>query len=123
MTQWKYRKPEPSDIQGVCVLCEKNKQRKKSNGKFMALCRYCDKKLYAGPKTKERKRKATDLNKRPYLKYKKGYCECCGFLPTHSCQLDVDHVDGNHKNNNPDNLQTLCANCHRLKTFLNRDWL
>jgi 5-methylcytosine-specific restriction endonuclease McrA len=32
-------------------------------------------------------------------------------------QLDVDHIDGNHRNNNPENLQTLCANCHRLKTF------
>lgn len=39
------------------------------------------------------------------------------------CQLDIDHVDGDHTNNNPINLQTLCANCHRLKTFLNKDWV
>jgi 5-methylcytosine-specific restriction endonuclease McrA len=53
---------------------------------------------------------------------KKTYCELCGFKAEHSCQLDVDHVDGDHSNNNPDNLQTLCANCHRLKTFMNKDW-
>ena len=29
--------------------------------------------------------------------------------------------DGNHKNNCPDNLQTICANCHRLKTVISGD--
>ena len=32
--------------------------------------------------------------------------------------LEVDHIDGNHENNSPTNLRTLCANCHRLKTWL-----
>jgi 5-methylcytosine-specific restriction endonuclease McrA len=47
----------------------------------------------------------------------------CGFVPVHSCQLDVDHIDGNRNNNDLANLQTLCANCHRLKTKLNKDYL
>jgi len=55
-----------------------------------------------------------------YFKYKKKFCETCGFIGD-ACQLDVDHIDGNHKNNDPINLQTLCANCHRLKTRLNKD--
>jgi 5-methylcytosine-specific restriction endonuclease McrA len=58
-----------------------------------------------------------------YRRHKGSYCEKCGFIPEHKCQLDVDHIDGNHNNNNPENLQTLCANCHRLKTFLNKDYL
>lgn len=58
----------------------------------------------------------------PHIAYKKDSCEKCGFLAEHSCQLDVDHIDGNKKNNDPYNLQTLCANCHRLKTYENRDW-
>lgn len=35
----------------------------------------------------------------------------------HFSQLDVDHIDGNHNNHDPTNLQTLCSNCHRLKTY------
>ena len=54
--------------------------------------------------------------------YKKDRCDFCGFIAVHTCQLDVDHIDGNNKNNNPKNLQTLCANCHRLKTKINMDW-
>lgn len=52
-----------------------------------------------------------------YQKFKKDICEACGFIPVDKCQLDVDHIDGNHENNDESNLQTLCANCHRLKTF------
>ena len=47
---------------------------------------------------------------------KKTYCEACGFIAEWHGQLDVDHVDGNHHNSDVSNLQTLCANCHRLKT-------
>lgn len=50
-------------------------------------------------------------------------CEYCGFEPLHLGQLDVDHIDGNHKNHEPSNLQVLCANCHRLKTIVNKDGL
>jgi len=35
----------------------------------------------------------------------------------HHTQLDVDHIDGDHRNNDPANLQTLCKNCHVLKTY------
>ena len=57
----------------------------------------------------------------PYREHKKDFCEKCGFVAVHPSQLDVDHIDGNNKNNEISNLQTLCANCHRLKTFLNKD--
>jgi 5-methylcytosine-specific restriction endonuclease McrA len=36
-------------------------------------------------------------------------------VPEHVCQLDVHHRDGDHANNNEQNLMTLCANCHRLE--------
>ncbi len=58
-----------------------------------------------------------------YRNFKKDYCEECGFVAVHSSQLDVDHIDGNHSNNDEENLQTLCANCHRLKTHLNKDYM
>ena len=54
---------------------------------------------------------------RSYRRYKQDICAICGFkgLP---CQLDINHIDMNHKNNNLENLETLCANCHRLVTFI-----
>jgi hypothetical protein len=58
-----------------------------------------------------------------YRRYKKDHCEMCGFIPVVAAQLDVDHVDGDRTNNNESNLQTLCANCHRLKTHLSKDHL
>lgn len=60
-------------------------------------------------------------HKFPYRRHKKDHCELCGFVAVYKGQLDVDHIDGNHKNNDINNLQTLCANCHRLKTHLNKD--
>ncbi len=52
-----------------------------------------------------------------YRQHKKDRCERCGFVPLHTGQLDVDHIDNNHNNNDPANLQTLCKNCHALKTY------
>ena len=56
-----------------------------------------------------------------YTQHKKDYCELCGFIAEHRVQLDVDHIDGNHQNDDESNLMTLCANCHRLKTQQNND--
>ena len=58
---------------------------------------------------------------RPWARHKKDKCERCGFVPENLCQLDVDHIDGDKRNNDESNLQTLCANCHRLKTWENKD--
>jgi 5-methylcytosine-specific restriction endonuclease McrA len=59
---------------------------------------------------------------RPWSQYKEDVCSRCGFVPEHPCQLDVDHINGDKTDNSVENLQTLCANCHRLKTFNNKDW-
>jgi hypothetical protein len=45
-------------------------------------------------------------------------CELCGWdkknLITNKSTLEVHHKDGNYKNNNINNLQVLCPNCHSL---------
>lgn len=51
----------------------------------------------------------------PYRRHLKDRCERCGFVPVHLAQLDAHHRDENHKNNAPENIATLCANCHRLE--------
>jgi hypothetical protein len=76
---------------------------------FNTYCRSCS-------KTKHGKKER--INKT----IKKDICELCGFKPINLCQLDLDHIDGNRNNNDSSNHQTLCANCHRLKTFNQKDW-
>ncbi len=45
-------------------------------------------------------------------------CEICGWgevnLNTNKIPLQIHHKDGNCQNNNEDNLQLLCPNCHSL---------
>ena len=40
-------------------------------------------------------------------------CEECNF--DNPLALEVHHKDRNRKNNNLDNLQLLCCNCHTIK--------
>ena len=51
-------------------------------------------------------------------------CSQCGFSNRRSCGspiLEIDHVDGNHKNDSLDNLRVLCPNCHAM-TPRYRNW-
>lgn len=45
----------------------------------------------------------------------RGWCSRCGFMAAHHSQLDVHHVNGDHDDNAAENLEVLCANCHRLE--------
>jgi len=56
------------------------------------------------------------------IRDKKNYCERCGFVPEIPQQIEVDHKDGNKRNNDRDNLWSLCSNCHTLKTIKNKEW-
>lgn len=44
--------------------------------------------------------------------YEDRYCRICGY----SRVVDNHHLDGNHDNNEKDNLLDLCPNCHALIT-------
>lgn len=99
-------------------MCGERPQASNGKGKFKAVCGPCRKKRWYPEYNK-----AVDLAKRPWRRHVKDRCERCGFVPEHPCQLDVDHIDGNNGNNDPSNYQTLCANCHRLKTYQAKDWV
>lgn len=60
--------------------------------------------------------------KSAHREFLKDNCNLCGFIAKDKCQLDIDHIDGNKHNTDKSNLQTLCANCHRLKTKNNQDY-
>ena len=98
---------------GICSLCGSVRIRLRDKKNKTASSRWRCETVY---KEKMQRYRA------PHHAYRKEVCEHCGFEPVHISQLDVDHIDGNNQNNDPSNLQTLCANCHRLKTHLNKDW-
>lgn len=69
----------------------------------------------------------TERNLRPYrpLLVEMGVledkCDGCD-RKTHTCygeeksiRLEIDHIDGNHHNNSPENLRQLCPCCHALQ--------
>jgi len=56
---------------------------------------------------------------RRYLIEKANFkCEQCGFSginpSSHRTVLEIHHIDGNYRNNRPDNLKVLCPNCHAM---------
>lgn len=42
-------------------------------------------------------------------------CTRCFNIPTTQNTLDIDHIDGDDWNNDPDNLQLLCRSCNVIK--------
>ena len=100
-----------TEIQRGCEICgapSKNKGVVNGKRRYSRYCSSHDRAIYRKVHT--------------HILHKGDICELCGFVPINKVQLDVDHIDGNHENNDPSNLQTLCANCHRLKTYMNKDW-
>lgn len=43
-------------------------------------------------------------------KHKVNACEACGYTE----KLHAHHIDGDYKNSDPDNIQTLCVWCHNF---------
>ena len=110
----------PTCKRGGCSNpCKTNNYNKDGSRRYHKLCSGCAKKKHKQGKCTREPRIFLPPKNSGYIR--KDHCEHCGFVPLHMCQLDADHIDGNHNNNDPSNLQTLCANCHRLKTWSNRD--
>jgi len=60
----------------------------------------------------------SEYRKRAFRVYGK-ICKVCDYNKFVE-MLEVDHIDGNHKHNEIDNLMVLCVWCHAFKTRLGR---
>ena len=101
-------KPDPEKH---CAACSTRLMRARMNGRLEDMAvflrrKYCNRKCMANGQMKE------VLTRSGYLvrarKHLGQICESCG-TPT---RLSIHHKDRNWRNNNPSNLQTLCASCH-----------
>lgn len=103
MGQWVHRLSEidPEARTGVCANCGPVRLKKAGSGwRCKVAWRACN------PRPGQVGRSTMNLIE----------CERCGFRG-HPCQLDVHHRDHNHSNDDPANLEIVCANCHRFEHF------
>ena len=78
----------------------------KPNGREMSLLEYLEKSIDI--QSNKVRRKLLEEG------YKEHRCECCGLAEwlEEPIPLELHHKDGNHFNNDLDNFQLLCPNCH-----------
>jgi len=94
-----------------CAYCGHQLHRKRFNGRLEDLSvfnrrRYCDSTCMGMGR---RKQDATiGAYRKRAIVLRKATCERCGATE----HLHCHHIDGNPTNNNPSNVQTLCASCH-----------
>lgn len=79
-------------------------------------------KVVNGEKITYYKSKCNTCTKYPNLgdKAKQTICDGC-HREFHVVCYDCDHINGNRDDDRYENLQILCACCHRMKTYLNKE--
>jgi predicted nucleic acid-binding Zn ribbon protein len=103
--------PHATDPAKHCRACGKPLTRKRFNGRLEDRTRflkriYCDKSCMAAGMTQPT---VTLAGNRARAKKLRGdQCGECGA----TSQLHAHHIDGDPSNNDPANIETLCASCH-----------
>ncbi len=102
-----------------CLHCGKEKPKK-----YQTTNRYCDNDCFQNSRIRTRNKlvesgRASAYQCKHYLIEKYGNkCEKCGWAKvnpvTGKVPIELEHIDGDHTNNNLRNLDLLCPNCHSL---------
>ena len=113
-----------------CVICAKEFTPDKFHPKTVTCSKECCKKWYNQRKKSDENRRYRDKHfyggNREKVLERDGYkCVKCG--NTHKKSLIVHHIDGlgytsTKKNNNMDNLETLCLSCHSYVHIADTTW-
>ncbi len=116
-SEWVYIKPEKK-VEKKCLCCDKvvnSYKYKFCSNKCQSVnsIRLSYEKIEGGDTT------LGDHQYKRYLIFKNGNkCMECGWCEvnktTGNVPIQLEHIDGNSKNNNLDNLKLLCPNCHSL---------
>lgn len=105
----------------LCITCYKKLMWKPKRGvckrcgremiiHAKGLCAGCYQFVFHVEKTKDRNHRIKhNIDNELYDKITKS-CALCGFDKI----VELHHLDGNHKNNNPENLTGLCPNHHKM---------
>lgn len=105
-----------------CAACGKQLARKRINGRLedrgvFSRRKYCNRSCMALAMSQPAEQLAQVSLMKRARKFLKPCCEHCGT----SQALQVHHKDRNRKNNEPENLETLCATCHMKMHHRNGD--
>ena len=106
-------------MKGICKNCEAEFDYHPSQSGGV----YCSNQCQGDYQLKIRFTNGVDWNNRMrkyFLKIRKYKCEVCGITEHNGkpITLQIDHIDGNRKNNTFENLRFICPNCHsQTKTW------
>lgn len=94
-----------------CAYCGQQLERKRFNGTLESLSifnrrQYCD--LQCAGMAQRKADASPSAFRKQARKYRNDHCETCGS----SDMLGCHHIDEDVTNNEPSNVQTLCAACH-----------
>lgn len=118
-----WRGSESSRGRGTCLNCEGNLGPSGTKFCSNACQRDYGYKTYitrwlANEETGGRGDNVSTYIRRWFFEKTDGRCEHCGWCRvnpvTGKVPLTINHVDGNHENNRPENLELICPSCHSL---------
>jgi hypothetical protein len=111
---------EAPALTGTCTFCKKDTENSK-NG-FCTICNTANihRMCWRGTETAK-----TDRGRKKWLLLtRENCCAVCRGLEWlgKKIPLELDHIDGNHKNNVESNLRLICPNCHaQTETYKNKN--